>query len=203
MAREGSRTRSALTALDEARFGPGRTLNLRAVLPTPAQATARAESWLRQKQVERAGEVLVITGRGNRSIAGVSVVRQAILALLRTLRRRGVVSAVREHTAGSFVVTLAPLSSLRSAPPRRKDPIPEQTIDPKSLAGLSRETRKLLRAVALCSLESLGIREPEAFVEREMLAQLSHLGATIRDGPMREERLRNALLVVLDELQHR
>jgi hypothetical protein len=36
-----------------------------------------------------------------------------------------------------------------------------------------------------------------------MLAQLSHLGATIREGPMREERLRNALLVVLDELQHR
>ena len=34
MAREGPRTRSALAALDEARFGPGRTLNLRAVLPT-------------------------------------------------------------------------------------------------------------------------------------------------------------------------
>jgi len=47
------------------------------------------------------------------------------------------------------------------------------------------------------------VREPEAFVEREMVAQFSHLGATIRDGPMREERLRNALLVLLDELQHR
>src|SRR6185437_7227961 len=138
------------------------------------------------------GDVLVITGRGNRSIAGVSVVRQAVLALLRTLRRRGVVSAMREHTAGSFVVTLEPLSSLRSAPSRRKDPTPAQTTDPRVLAGLSRETRKLLRSVALCSLESLGVREPEAFVEREMLAQLSHLGATIREGPMREERLRNA-----------
>ena len=203
MGRETPRTRSALTALDEARFGPGRTLNLRAVLPTPAQATARAESWLRQKQVERAGDVLVITGRGNQSVAGVSVVRQAVLSLLRTLRRRGVVGAVREHTAGSFVVTLAPLSSLRSAPSRRKDPTPAPTTDPRMLSGLSRETRKLLRSVARCSLESLGVRAPEAFVEREMLEQLSHLGATIRDGPMREERLRQALLVVLEELEHR
>lgn len=203
MGRETPRTRSALTALDEARFGPGRTLNLRAVLPTPAQATARAESWLRQKQVERAGDVLVITGRGNQSVAGVSVVRQAVLSLLRTLRRRGVVGAVREHTAGSFVVTLAPLSSLRSAPSRRKDPTPAPTTDPRMLSGLSRETRALLRSVALCSLESLGVRAPEAFVEREMLEHLSHLGATIRDGPMREERLRQALLVVLEELEHR
>jgi len=203
MAREGPRTRSALAALDEARFGPGRTLNLRAVLPTPAQATARAEAWLRQKQVERAGEVLVITGRGNRSIAGVSVVRQAVLGLLNALRRRGVIDAVREHTAGSFVVTLAPLSSLRSAPRRRNDPTHAQAADPRVLSGLSRDTRRLLRSVALSSLESLGVREPEAFVEREMVAQFSHLGATIRDGPMREERLRNALLVLLDELQHR
>lgn len=202
MARERPRTRSALTALDEARFGPGKTLNLRAVLPTPTQATARAESWLRQKQVERAGDVLVITGRGNQSVAGVSVVRQAVLALLHTLRRRDVVSAVREHTAGSFVVTLAPLSSLRSAPSRRKHPAHTEAADPRTLAGLSRETKRLLRSVALCSLESLGVRDPEAFVEREMLAQLSHLGATVREGPMREERLRNALLVVLDELRH-
>jgi len=203
MVREASRPRGVLTALDEARFGPGRTLNLRAVLPTPSQATARAESWLRQKQVERAGEVLVITGRGNRSVAGVSVVRQAVQALLRTLRRRGVVESVREHTPGSFVVMLAPLSALRSAPSRRRDPAPEASTDPKVLAGLSRDTRKLLRAVALRSLEALGVREPEPFVEREMLAQLSHLGATVREGPMREERLRSALLVVLDELEHR
>ncbi|HSC32640.1 MAG TPA: hypothetical protein VLD17_12970 [Gemmatimonadaceae bacterium] len=203
MGREGPRPRSALAALDEARFGPGRTLNLRAMLPTPGQATARAESWLRQKQVERAGEVLVITGRGNRSVAGVSVVRQAILALLRTLRRRGVVDAVREHTPGSFVVALAPLSSLRSAPARRKDPTPEPATDPRVLSGLTRETRKLLRSVALRSLEALGVREPDAFVEREMVAQLSHLGATVRAGPMREERLRSALEVLLDELEHR
>lgn len=196
------RTRGVQSALDEARFGPSRTLNLRAVLPTPAQATARAESWLRQKQVERAGDVLVITGRGNASIAGVSVVRQSVLTLLRTLKRRGVVNVVREHTPGSFVVTLAPVSALRSAPARRRHPEPEPSpTDAKALSGLSRETRKLLRSVAMRSLEALGVREPEAFVEREMLAQLAHLSATVRTGPMQEERLRHALIVVLEELE--
>ena len=190
-------------ALDEARFGAGRTLNLRAVLPTPAQATARAESWLRQKQVERAGDVLVITGRGNRSVAGVSVVRQAVLDLLRALKRRGVVEAVREHTPGSFVVALAPLSSLRSAPARRKDRTPVLMADERALSGLSREMRALLRSVAVCSLESLGVRETEPFVERAMLAQLAHLQATVRAGPMREGRLRSALRVLLEELQQR
>jgi hypothetical protein len=196
------RTRGVQSALDEARFGPSRTLNLRAVLPTPAQATARAESWLRQKQVERAGDVLVITGRGNASIAGVSVVRQAVLVLMRTLKRKGVVDGVREHTPGSFIITLAPVSAMRSAPARRRHPEPEPPpADAKALSGLSRETRKLLRSVAQRSLEALGVREPEAFVEREMLAQLAHLSATVRAGPLQEERLRRALLVVLDELE--
>jgi len=71
------------------------------------------------------------------------------------------------------------------------------------LSGLTRETRKLLRSVALRSLEALGVRDPDVFVEREMVAQLSHLGATVRAGPMREERLRNALEVLLDEMEHR
>lgn len=203
MARERApRTRGVHAALDEARFGPSRTLNLRAALPTPTQATARAESWLRQKQVERAGDVLVITGRGNASIAGVSVVRQAVLALLRTLTRTGVVGSHREHTAGSFVVTLSPVSAMRSAPARRRHPTPEPASkDVMALSGLSRDTQKLLRSVALCSLETLGVRDPESFVEKEMLAQLSHLAATVHAGPMREERLRRALMVVLEELE--
>ncbi|HKV50863.1 MAG TPA: hypothetical protein VJO52_06640 [Gemmatimonadaceae bacterium] len=201
--REGRpRTRGVHSALDEARFGTARTLNLRAVLPTPAQATTRAESWLRQKQVERAGDVLVITGRGNVSIAGVSVVRQAVLHLLRVLKRRGVVHAIGEHTPGSFVVTLAPVSAMRSAPARRRHPTPEpEPTDVKALAGLSRETRRLLHTVALHALEALGVREPAAFVEREMLSQLSHLSATVTAGPMREERLKRALLAMLEELQ--
>ena len=62
-------------ALDEARFGAERTLNLRALRPTVKAAEARAESWLRERQVARAGEVLIITGRGAQSWDGVSVVR--------------------------------------------------------------------------------------------------------------------------------
>ena len=178
-------------------------MNLRSMLPTAAQATARAEAWLRGKQAERAGEVLVITGRGNRSIAGVSVVRESVGSLLSSLRRRGVVQAVREHTPGSFVVELAPLSALRAAPARRRHPTPVPPTDPKVLAGLTRETRALLRSVALCALDGLGVREPEPFVEREMVAQFTHLAASVGEGPRREERLRRALRALLDELEER
>ena len=108
-------------AFDEARFGSQRTLNLRESLPTAEQAATRAESWLRQSQMARAGEVLIITGRGRGSDGGVSVVREAINALLHVLRRRGVVREFREHTAGSFVVTLAPIAELWEAPRRKRD----------------------------------------------------------------------------------
>src|SRR5690242_6933186 len=99
-------------AFDEARFGPQRTLNLRESLPTAEQAIKRTDSWLRQAQVARAGEVLIITGRGRGSEGGVSVVRESVNSQLHVLRRRGVVRAFQEHTPGSFVVTLAPISEL-------------------------------------------------------------------------------------------
>ncbi len=67
-----------LSALDEARFGMQRTLNLRESLPTVADAVARAEAWLRERQVTITGEVLIVTGRGKGSPGGVSVVREAI-----------------------------------------------------------------------------------------------------------------------------
>lgn len=193
--------RAVQAAFDEARFGPGRTLNLRSMLPTAVQATERAEAWLRGKQAERVGDVLVITGRGNQSIAGVSVVREAVRALLATLRRRGVVEAIHEHTPGSFVVELAPLSALRAAPARRRHPVPMPTADPTALSGLSRETRALLRTAALYALESLGVRDPEPFVEQEMLAQFAHLSASVGDGPLREKRLRGALRALIEEME--
>ena len=62
-------------AFDEVRFGGQRTLNLRDTLPTAAAATARTEAWLRQQQVDSAGEVLIVTGRGNQSEGGVPVLR--------------------------------------------------------------------------------------------------------------------------------
>ena len=54
-------------AFDEVRFGPSRTLNLRAQQPTAMQATTYTESWLRTLQVQGAVEALIITGRGNHS----------------------------------------------------------------------------------------------------------------------------------------
>ena len=180
-------------ALDEARFGAARTLNLRASLPTVAQALGRAESWLRERQVTQAGEVLIITGRGNQSEAGVSAVRQAIVRLLASLRRRGVVAEVSEHTAGSFVVRLAPISSLREAARRKGERQLRATLDPKTLTTLQPATRQLLRRLALRALDELGVRDAAPFVEGEMVSQFSLLAAGIPDGPEREDRLRTAI----------
>src|ERR1035437_9658131 len=87
-------------AFDEARFGAARTLDLRTSMPTGAEAVRRAEPWLRERQMARAGGVLVITGRGRASPGGIAVVREAIRKLLGTLKRKGVVAAVAEHTPG-------------------------------------------------------------------------------------------------------
>ena len=72
-------------SFDEANFGTDRTLNLRESLPSAIEARARAEAWLRMKQVMQADEVLVITGRGNQSPNGIGVVREAIMALMPSL----------------------------------------------------------------------------------------------------------------------
>ena len=76
-------------AFDDARFGPARTLNLRNSLPTVREAVTRTESWLRERQASRAGELLVITGRGNQSEEGTSPVRAGVVRLFATLRRKG------------------------------------------------------------------------------------------------------------------
>jgi hypothetical protein len=115
-------------AFDEVRFGAQRTLNLRESLPTPEDAAARTEAWLRQRQVDRAEEVLIITGRGNQSEGGVSLVRDAVVRLLHVLKRRGVITGHQEHTPGSFVVTPAPLSALWESP-RRSVMLPVAKID--------------------------------------------------------------------------
>src|ERR1700704_246416 len=147
-------------AFDEAEFGQKNTLNLRESLPTAADARFRAEAWLRERQVSGARDVLIITGRGNQSPNGVSPVRQAIVALLPLLRRRGVVSEWKEHSPGSFVVKLGSISSLLDAPRRKRDR-EAMTVqaDPQSLEALDSSTLALLRRLAIRSLESLGIRE--------------------------------------------
>ena len=187
-------------AFDEAEFGAKNSLNLRDSLPTAADATFRAESWLRERQVSGAKEVLLITGRGNQSPNGVAVVRTAILNLLPTLHRRGVVSEWREHSPGSLVVRLQPISALLNAPRRKRDSGQQMAIDPHALAALDKTTLRLLRNLAIRSLDSLGVRDPEKFVEAEMLEKFNSLAASIPSGEGSEERLRMAIATALEQL---
>ena len=182
-------------ALDELRFGRTGTLNLRASLPTAADAVKRAESWLRMKQAEGAREVLIVTGRGNQSFARVPVVREAIRRLLGYLSTRGLVADHSEHSPGSFAVRLVPMNS--SAP--RRTPAgaesSEPALDPPTLEGLSVTTREQLRVLAVGSLQALGVRDPSAqFIRDEMLRQCSQLAATLPSAGTAERR--EALLQV-------
>lgn len=186
-------------AFDEIRFGPSRTLNLRESLPTADEARARADSWIRAKQVERAGELLIITGRGKGSEDGVPVVRQTIVALFPSLRRRNVITKWEEHTAGSFVVTLALMAAMFEAPKRRREhtfPLPI----PESLSALSPETLNLLRELAVGSLMILGVHDAERFVESEMTTKFSKLSAALSGAGDPETELRAAIRHALEEM---
>lgn len=187
-------------AFDEVRFGAQRTLNLRETLPTPQAAATRAEAWLRQQQVDRAGEVLIITGRGNNSEGGYSVVREAVIRLLHALKRRGVVMGHQEHTPGSFVVALAPVAALWESPKRnagRGVAPPPRT--PPSLDDLDEESRVMLRNLAERALEGLGIKDTAAFLQAEMLRQFGAIAGTIGDAPNREARLHTAIRAALEQ----
>lgn len=187
-------------AFDEVRFGAQRTLNLRESLPTPEDATARAEAWLRQQQVDRADEVLIVTGRGNQSEGGVSVVRDAVIRLLHVLKRRGVITGHEEHTPGSVVVTLAPLSALWESPRRNRGRgVAPPPATPPSLDDLDDETRTMLRNLAERALEGLGLKDTATFLQGEMLRQFGAIAATVGDAPGREARLRTAIRAALDQ----
>jgi hypothetical protein len=188
-------------AFDEVRFGAARTLNLRQSLPSGAEAAARLEAWLRQHQVQRSEELLVITGRGNNSESGIAVVREATIRVFHLLRRKGVVKEFAEHTPGSFVVTLAPLSAAAVMNTKRSErealpPPPE----PPTLAALDEATRRQLRVLAERSLDGLGVRERGPFVENEMLRLFGALAASAGQGPDREGRLRAAIERAISEV---
>lgn len=191
-------------AFDEAAFGHDRTLNLRESLPSAADARSRVESWLRMRQVMKSGEVLIITGRGNQSVGGIGVVREAILALMPTLRRRGVVKSWREHTPGSIVVTLAPVATLLGAPKRNRYRTPPGSqralATPVSLAALEPETLKLLRRLATQTIESLGVSSSESFVEDEMKRIFAKLSVTLPVSADREGTLRRAIVSAIEDL---
>jgi hypothetical protein len=187
-------------AFDEVRFGPARTLNLRASLPTGHEAATRLERWLRQHQVQQSGEVLVITGRGNNSEAGISVVREACIRVLHELKRKGVVEGFAEHTPGSFVVTLATMKAMLDAPGRRREQTPPpKPAAPPTLDALTDDTRQALRALAERSLDALGVRDRTPFLEGEMLRLFGSLAATVPAGPDRERRLRTAIRAAMSE----
>ena len=198
----GSRAARLHQAFDELHFGPSKTLNLREQLPTGDEAARRAEAWLREKQVERAGEVLVVTGRGNASEGGVPVVRTAVGKLLTQLKRRGVVTSVREHSPGSFAVRLAPVTALFEGGARKREGQVQPAVrDPRVLQGLAPETRRLLRRLAERSLDALGAPNLEGrFVTDEMVRQFTALAPGLPDGGDRELQLRSAIRLALSEL---
>ncbi len=190
-------------AFDEARFGFARTLDLRSSMPTGAEAVRRAEPWLRERQMAKAGEVLVITGRGNGSPDGIGVVREAMQRLFATLRRKGVVASVAEHSPGSFVVTLAGVRALFAAAPRSRAPLARVAADPRELAALDAEVRSALRRLAELSLDALGAPRTDAFVADEMRRQFAIIASAIAPGETdREARLQFLVTTALREFEH-
>lgn len=187
-------------AFDEASFGRARTLNLRASLPSAREAVERVERWLREQQMAKAGSVLVITGRGNNSPDGVSVVREAVMRHLFSLRRRGVVRSWREHSPGSVVIELSPVSALFEQLPRKREPRTATVSDPDSLQALSPESRVLLRRLAVRSLENLGMRDPAKYVEAEMIKQFAVLSISLPLQGDRDAALVAAIRCALEEL---
>ena len=189
-------------ALDEAAFGSERTLNLRESLPSAAEARARAEVWLRARQMTKAKEVLVITGRGNQSAGGIGLIRQEILRMLPSLRRRGIVESWKEHSPGSIVVQIAPMSALLEAPRRRRgngsSDAPAEAGP--GLEGLQPSTVTLLKQLALQNLESLGVTHSGPFLKQEMQRTFSALMAAIPETGDREQGLREAILKGIDEV---
>lgn len=188
-------------AFDEIRFGPSRTLNLRAMQPTATQASTLAESWLRSLQVQGVDEALVVTGRGRNSIEGYSPVREAIVRLLPSLRRRNVISGFAEHTAGSFVVTFAPVKALFDAPQRRREKSERVALPtPAALQALDEETKRQLRDLSTFVLSSLGVHSPtRSMIEDEMRRQFAALSSALPDDGDREALLQQAMQLALEE----
>ena len=188
-----------MSALDELRFGPGRTLNLRESLPSAAEATRRAETFLREHQIAGSAEVLIITGRGNNSPDGIGVLRAAIEKLLFSLRRRGVVESHGAHNPGAFAVRLAPVRQLMEAPARHRERGPAKQSDVPAVEGLDADTNALLRLVAERSLDELGVLPAPDALHDEMHRHLRVLAPSLPGGTAMEPALRAALRRALDD----
>lgn len=190
-------------AFDELRFGETRTLNLRDRLPTVSEAEARLESWLRMKQAEGGGELLVITGRGLGSLDGVGRVREAVLRRCTSLKRLNVVVAVQEHGPGAFVVTVAELRALVDAPRMRTGrTTPVAVADPGELSALPPATRGLLRQLAEITIQRLGVLHPsDSMIADEMRAQFGALAPSVVTASDPIEALQAVATRLLQELR--
>ena len=189
-----------LAALERARFGPLRTLNVRASMLSGEESARRVESWLRSKQVELAGEVLIITGRGTGSIGGIAVVKEATQRMLARLRRAGVIESFGEDTPGSFVVQLASIRSLLEAPRRREKTQRSHARKTPSILGLKPETREQLRYLAGRAIDALGVKKPtESQLNTEMERQFSVIVRTAPFGADTDRWLDSAISRALIE----
>ena len=171
------------SSLERLRFGPLRTLNVRASKLSGQESAARVESWLRSKQVELTGEVLVITGRGAGSLDGIPVVKDATRLVLNRLRRLGVIESFGEDTLGSFIVSLAPLRSLLEAPTRRRTRVTPPPRKLPGIQGLKPETRERLRYLASRAIDALGVKDAsDSVIAGEMGRQFSMIARTAPAG---------------------
>ena len=188
------------SSLERARFGPLRTLNVRASMLSGEESARRVESWLRSKQVELTGDVLIITGRGAGSFGGVPVMKEATQKVLARLRRGGVIDSFGEDTPGSFVVRLASIRSLLEAPRRRERTQPPPPRKASSLPGLKAETRDKLRYLAGRAIDALGVKKPsESQLNTEMERQFSMILRTAPSGADADRWLESAISRALTE----
>ena len=188
--------------IERLQFGPLRTLNVRAGLLTSQESAERVESWLRSKQVELTGELLIITGRGAGSLGGIPVVKEATRKTLVRLRRAGVVESFGEDTPGSFVVRLAPLRAMFEAPKRRRGqagPAPRKSAL-GTIQGLKPETKERLRYLAGRAIETLGVRNAsDQVLASEMVRQFSMIARTAPAGVDADKWIDRAITKALNE----
>lgn len=186
--------------LERARFGPLRTLNVRASMLTGDESAARVEAWVRSKQVELTGDVLVITGRGAGSLGGVPVVKDATKRVLNRLKRLSVIDTYGEDTPGSFVVTLAPLRALLEAPARRRTPVPAPIRRKPNILGLKPETRDRLRYLAGRAIDALGVKgATDSQLDNEMERQFTMIARTAPVGADADKWVDSAITRALSE----
>lgn len=135
---------------------------------TAAEAAARVDRWLRERQVDGNATVRVITGRGLHS-QGRPVLRDRIVELLGTLRGTVVGRFSVEHGGGVIRIELRPPRPGVAAPGRHRGTPP----DLESLKGLDPD----LRRRAEDTLRELGV-EPTPVLVRAEVKRLQQEGET-------------------------